>query len=122
MRPGGQVSKPKRIVWNFFVSMTLLAPAFSIEAAEPTGHAPQETNSEVPFPDGYPAWRHVKSVVIGPGHKSFATEGGKIFQFYANAQAVEGYSAGKFPNGSVIVRETLRATPGDGDSKGILNE
>ena len=61
-------------------------------------------NQEVPFPEGYRAWHHVKSVVAGPGSKSFASEGGKIFQFYANPPAVEGYRTGKFPNGAIIVR------------------
>lgn len=81
-----------------------------------------EKTAEVPFPDGYLSWQHVKSTVVGPEHKSFTSEGGKIFHFYANPQAVEGYRAGKFPNGAIIVRETLRATEGEGDSKGILNE
>jgi len=84
--------------------------------------AAAEKNSEVPFPDGYRSWQHVKSVVIGPEHKSFATEGGKIFHFYANPQAVEGYHSGKFPNGSILVLETLRTKAGEGDSKGILTE
>src|ERR1044071_6955216 len=86
----------------------LLVIAFGITAAE--------KNPEVPFPDGYRSWQHVKSVVFGPGHKSFASEGGKIFHFYANPQAVEGYRTGKFPNGSTLVRETLRAKAGEGDS------
>ena len=60
--------------------------------------------------------------MIGPEDKSFATEGGKIFRFYANPQAVEGYHSGKFPNGSILVRETLRTKAGEGDSKGVLNE
>jgi hypothetical protein len=77
---------------------------------------------EVAFPEGYRSWQHVKSVINGPGHKSFASEGGKIFQFYANPQAIDGYRTGKFANGSIIVRETLRAIAGEGDSKGILNE
>ncbi|HTS26353.1 MAG TPA: cytochrome P460 family protein [Bryobacteraceae bacterium] len=81
-----------------------------------------EKAPDVPFPDGYRAWRHIKSVVIGPEHKSFASEGGKIFHFYANPQAVEAYGAGRFPNGSVLVRETLRTIPGEGDSKGVLKE
>lgn len=81
-----------------------------------------ETAPEVPFPDSYNSWRHIKSVVFGPEHKSFDTEGGKIFHFYANQPAVEGYEAGKFPNGSVIVRETLRTIAGDGESKGALTE
>lgn len=77
---------------------------------------------DVAFPDGYRSWRHVKSVVAGPEHKSFATEGGKIYHFYANPQAVEGYTAGKFPNGSVLVRETLRTVSGEGDAQGMLKE
>ena len=84
--------------------------------------AAAEKSPEVPYPDGYRSWQHVKSVVFGPEHKSFAAEGGRIFQFYANPQAVAGYRAGKFPNGSVIVRETMRAVAGEGESKGILNE
>jgi hypothetical protein len=84
--------------------------------------AAAEKTAEVPFPDGYLSWQHVKSTVIGPEHKSFPSGGAKIFHFYANPQAVEGYQAGKFPNGSIIVRETVTAIAGEGDSKGTLNE
>jgi hypothetical protein len=78
--------------------------------------------AEVPFPGAFRSWQHVKSVVMGPEHPSFAKEGGKIFEFYANPQAVMGYGTGKFPNGSVLVRETLRALPGSGETKGVLAE
>jgi hypothetical protein len=81
-----------------------------------------ETNLQVPFPDGYRSWQHVKSVVTGPEHKSFAADGGKIFHFYANPAAVEGYRSGKFANGSVIVRETLRSVAGEGEAKGTITE
>jgi len=84
--------------------------------------AAENGGPEVGFPDGYRSWQHVKSVVVGPEHKSFATEGGKIYHFYANSQAVEGYRAGKFPNGSILVRETLRTVAGEGELKGILKE
>lgn len=100
----------------------LLAAVLSGALATIALRAGEVKPPDVPFPDGYRAWRHVKSVVIGPEHKSFATEGGKIFQFFANAQAVEGYRAGRFPNGSVLVRETVRTISGDGDSKGVLKE
>ena len=92
----------------------LLTIAAAVAAAEKT--------AEVPFPDGYRSWQHVKSVVVGPEHQSYAAEGGKIYHFYANPQAVEGYSAGKFPNGSVLVRETLRTVAGEGAAKGTLTE
>lgn len=91
-----------------------LAAALVVTAAE--------KSPEVPFPDGYRSWQHVKTVVIGPEDKSFAAEGARTYHFYANAQAVEGYHAGKFPNGSVLVRETLRPKEGEGDSKGGSNE
>jgi hypothetical protein len=81
-----------------------------------------EKGAEVPFPEDYRSWLHVKSVVYGPEHKSFAAEGGKVFHFYANPQAVEGYRVGKFPNGSILVRETLHANVGEGETKGVLTE
>ena len=107
-------SNRKRLLRSGKAFVIVLTLALAVAAAE--------KKPEVPFPDGYRSWQHVKSVVIGPEHKSFATEGGKIFHFYANPQAVEGYHAGKFPNGSILVRETLRTKVGEGDSRGILNE
>jgi hypothetical protein len=107
-------SNGKRIVSNAIVPIILSVIWLAGISAE--------TSPEVPFPDTYRSWLHVKSVVFGPGHKSFATQGGKIFHFYANPEAIEGYRAGKFPNGSILVRETLRATEGEGESKGILGE
>ena len=101
------------IVWRTAGIVIFFVFAFGITAG---------VESEVPFPDGYRSWQHVKSVVVGPEHRSFAGEGGKIFQFYANPEAVEGYRAGKFPNGSVLVRETLHTIAGEGESKGILKE
>src|ERR1700751_264246 len=77
---------------------------------------------DVPFPDGDRSWRHVKSTVIGPEHKSYPSEGGKIYHSFANPLAVEGYNAGQFANGSVLVRETVKTIAGDGDSKGVLKE
>jgi hypothetical protein len=75
-----------------------------------SGGGAVEKMPEVPFPDGYRTWQHVKS----------ASEAGKIYHFYGNPRAIEGYRAGKFPNGSVIVRETVHTTAGE--SKGILTE
>ena len=92
----------KRMVWSGVVCASLSAIAFGVTAAE---------SPEVAFPAGYRSWQHVKSVVVAPEHK--------IFQFYANGRAVDGYRAGKFANGSVIVRETVRALDGE---KGVLTE
>jgi hypothetical protein len=102
-----------QMVWKVVLT-SLAVIALTSPAAEKT--------ADVPYPDGYRSWQHIKSVVVGPEHKSFASEGGKIFQFYANPEAVEGYRAGKFSNGSIIVREKLRAVTGEGESKGIIRE
>lgn len=76
---------------------------------------------DVPFPNNYRSWQHVKSVVVGSEHKSFPTRGG-IHHFYANEKALEGYRMGKFPNGSVLVDEGVLTKDGEGESKGIVQE
>ncbi len=76
------------------------APAF---AADP---------APVPYPEGYRNWKHVKSMVINPGHALYDAFGG-IHHLYANAKAMEGYKSGKFPDGAVIVFDLLEAKSAD---------
>lgn len=68
--------------------------------------------TQVPYPAGYRDWQHVKSMVIEEGHSLFASFGG-IHHLYANPQAIEGYKAGKFSDGSVIVFDLLEASRQD---------
>ncbi|MGD9584385.1 MAG: cytochrome P460 family protein [Lysobacterales bacterium] len=68
---------------------------------------------EVPYPDGYRDWHHVKSMVIEDGHPLFGAFGG-IHHVYANPKAVQGYRTGTFPDGAVIVFDLLEATRADG--------
>ena len=75
----------------------------------------------VPFPRDFRSWHHVKSIVIGPEHRSFAIRGG-IHHYYANDQAIEGYRTGTFPNGSMIVDEAVFTKDGEGQAKGITLE
>ncbi len=63
---------------------------------------------DVPFPTGYRDWHHVKSMVIEEGHPLHAAFGG-IHHIYANRKALAGYTAGKFPDGAVIVFDLLEA-------------
>ena len=63
---------------------------------------------EVPYPDGFRDWKHVKSMVIEEGHPLFDSFGG-IHHLYANQPALEGYRSGRFPDGSVIVFDLLEA-------------
>jgi hypothetical protein len=80
-----------------------------------------EDKGEVPYPGGFRAWQHVKSIVVGAEHPSFANRGG-IHHYYANDKAMEGYRTGKFPDGSVIVDEGLFTKDGEGQAKGIVLE
>jgi hypothetical protein len=75
----------------------------------------------VAYPANYRSWQHVRTIVVGPDHPSFANRGG-IHHYYANAKAVEGYRTGKFPNGSVIVDEGLFTKSGEDRTKGITFE
>jgi hypothetical protein len=63
---------------------------------------------QVPYPEGYPDWHHVKSMVIEEGHPLFTAFGG-IHHIYANDQALEGYRNGHFADGAVIIFDLLEA-------------
>jgi hypothetical protein len=77
------------------VSASIAAPALSQDAP-------------VPYPEGYRDWYHVKSMVIEEGHALYEAFGG-IHHIYANEKAVQGYRAGVFPDGAVIVFDLLEA-------------
>jgi hypothetical protein len=49
----------------------------------------------VPFPEGYRAWKHIKSGYIGQESKGFALFGG-FHHIYANELAIQGYTTGIF--------------------------
>lgn len=66
----------------------------------------------VPYPEGYRDWRHVKSMLIAPGHSLYEAFGG-IHHLYANKKALQGYARGKFPDGAVIVFDLLEAKTAD---------
>lgn len=66
----------------------------------------------VPYPEGYRHWMHVKTMVIEPGHALYETFGG-IHHLYANNKAEQGYKAGRFADGSVIVFDLLEARSAD---------
>lgn len=85
------------------LALLLTIPAIAAFAAGP---------APVPYPEGYRDWRHVKSMVIQPGHPLYDAFGG-IHHLYANPKALQGYRTGKFPDGSVIVFDLLEANSGD---------
>jgi hypothetical protein len=68
---------------------------------------------QVPYPDGYRFWVHLRSGVTGPESPEFKATGG-IHHIYANDKAVEGYQKGRFPDGASIVYDLLEAPTKDG--------
>lgn len=69
--------------------------------------------ADVPYPEGYRDWTHVKSMVIEEGHPLYDSFGG-IHHLYANDLALQGYRSGQFPDGAVIVFDLLEAVRADG--------
>jgi hypothetical protein len=70
----------------------------------------------VPYPEGFRAFRHVKTTVVGKASPVFERQGG-IHHFYANALAVEGYRTGTFPDGAVLIDDLLTAEETAGVTK-----
>ncbi len=61
---------------------------------------------DVPYPEGYRNWFHVKTMLIQPGHQLENPFQG-IHHVYANAGALEGLKTGVYPDGSVLVFDLL---------------
>jgi hypothetical protein len=68
--------------------------------------------SDVTFPDGYRNWRHVKSMVIEPGHALAGLVEG-THHIYANGLAMAGYGNRPFADGAVIVFDLLETKRGN---------
>jgi hypothetical protein len=92
----------------------LLLPATVLASVLFAVHsASADEGATVAYPENFRSWSHVKSGVIGPQHKNFASLGG-IHHVYANPQAMAGYRTRKFPEQSVIVFEWLEWAEKDG--------
>lgn len=90
----------------------LSAVAVSTIAALATAVAAAAGSADVPYPDGYRNWTHVKSMVIEQGHPLHAPFGG-LHHLYANEEAMAGYRSGDFPDGAVLVFDLLVADAAD---------
>lgn len=74
-----------------------------------SAYLPNPSQNEVPYPEGYRNWTHIKSMILEKGHPLYEAFGG-IHHIYANKKALEGYRAGnKFKDGSIIVFDLLEA-------------
>ena len=95
---------------SFAGAVAALIAFLSVGAA--VGAAAQ-AGDEVPYPDGYRRWVHIKSGWVGEGSPAFPRFAG-MHHVYANAQAMAGYRAGAFPAGSVVVFDVLATKSGPG--------
>jgi hypothetical protein len=62
----------------------------------------------VPYPDGYRAWHHVKSMVILPGHPLEDPFAG-VHHIYANDKALAGLQRNRYEDGAVLVFDLLES-------------
>ncbi|HEY0677973.1 MAG TPA: cytochrome P460 family protein [Chitinophagaceae bacterium] len=94
---------------NLFTTMILCS---FIAFASFMTHSP--LNAEVPYPEGFRNWMHVKSMVITSKDPK-ADHNRGYHHIYANALAMDGYKTGKYANGSIIVADFIEMIEKDGN-------
>ena len=99
------MTMPTLMRWGGAVTAFGLAAAVQITSARQL--------AGVPYPTEYRSWAVVKTSLVGPQARNFATRGG-FHHFYANDKAMEGYRTGRFPEGSIIVDEGVAAEEAQG--------
>ena len=68
--------------------------------------------SNVPYPDGYRNWNHIKTMLIQPGHELENPFQG-IHHIYANEKARKGLATGEYPDGAVLTFDLLEYSEKD---------
>lgn len=70
--------------------------------------AQTEKPAQVPYPEGYRDWTHVKSMALLPGHELYNVFGG-IHHVYANDKALTVLKGktNKYPDGAIFVFDLL---------------
>ena len=70
------------------------------------GLATAAGSPEVGYPSDYRSWRHLKSMIIQPGHPLEDPFGG-IHHIYANQKAISGLKSGQYETGAAFVFDLL---------------
>lgn len=91
-------------------ALIIALAAFGLAGADTAAPSPD-------FPDGYRAWRHVSTGLIGPHAPAYAVNGG-FHHIYANPMALQGYKDGRFPDGAVLVYDLIEAVDRGGGVTG----
>ena len=74
-----------------------------------------KADEPVPYPEGFRKWTHIKTGLIGPNNPAFKTTGG-FHHIYANDKAMQGYTSGYFPQGSIVVFDVIDGVEADGST------
>ncbi|HLJ48051.1 MAG TPA: cytochrome P460 family protein [Bryobacteraceae bacterium] len=69
-----------------------------------------DSGQTVPYPAGYRTWAVTRSFITREGPNA------GFHHYYANPQALEGFTTGKFPDGAVLVDERLEVDQHEGGS------
>jgi hypothetical protein len=82
----------------------LIVAAFAL----PVPAAPD--GDEVPYPEGFRRWAHVKSSYV-PDENTKAGPYRGLHHIYANPAAIEGFATGRFADGAMLAFDVLEARP-----------
>ena len=91
-----------RLRRRFWIAAASLVTVIALSA----GPGAASLADRIPFPESFRTWTHVKSTIVGPESAAFASNGG-LHHFYANAQGMEGYRTGTFPDGAILIDDLL---------------
>jgi len=96
--------------------LAVLAISISVITLTAFSFSKSSLEDKISYPDGYRYWVHIKTGLIGPQNPAFQTTGG-YHHIYANTKAMQGYTTGKFPEGSIIVFDVLNAKEQNGNTR-----
>jgi hypothetical protein len=85
----------------------------AILAAAMLAAATADHDPDVPYPEGFRRWTHIKSSINTKANDPRAG----IHHIYANELALKGYETGKFADGSVIAFDLLAVSTENGTTK-----
>jgi len=69
-------------------------------------HLASASENNVPYPQNYRSWAHVKTMLIEPGHP-LANPFQGIHHVYANQKAYQGLKSGNYSDGAVLVFDLI---------------
>ena len=91
-----------------FLMILVLSVVVSLSAFFDAQAEKTSQQTQVAFPEGYRDWRHIKSMVLLPGH-SLENPFGGSHHVYGNRKAIEGLKSGKYADGATFAFDLFDA-------------